>query len=148
MSEGRYWLISVKTRNTLPNLKLLGWPGQQTEPHRIKPYQPMDQDPRDRLRQQACQRGLNFVATAATAARHRTWNSQKQKVRLKRVKRRCYWHEYRLKPRGNDGSIKHAITSHLINAMRGRQRRVKELECKRVAICSGKSEPSPGQGGT
>lgn len=75
----------------------------------MKPYQPMDQDPRDRLRQQACQRGLKFLPTAATAARHRTWDSQKQMVRLKRVKRHCYWHEYILKVRGNDGSMKHAF---------------------------------------
>lgn len=45
------------------------------------------------------------MASAATAARHKTCDSQKQNVQLKRQTRHCYWHEYRLKLRGNDGSM-------------------------------------------
>ncbi len=80
-------------------------PCQPKEPLHMMDDQPTVHCPRHRLRQQVCQRGLSFVANAATAARHKTCDSHKPKVQLKRMTRLCYWHEYSLKLCDNDGSI-------------------------------------------
>lgn len=105
----------------------------------------MIRDPCDRLRQQSCQRGLTFVANAARAARHQSCDSQKADVQREPTTQDCYWHEYSLKLCDNDGRVLYAFLHLRIKSSRCAGES-DDLERKRVAIWSAKSEPSPAQG--
>lgn len=135
------------TRNTPLRLRLLRRPGQRRGPPTriILSYQPMIRDPCDRLRQQSCQRGLTFVANAARAARHQSCDSQKADVQREPTTQDCYWHEYSLKLCDNDGRVLSAFLHLRIKSSRCAGES-DDLERKRVAIWSAKSEPSPSPG--